>query len=274
MRTSGVRWRELALLVRATTWLVACAPQGSPRQPIGLTHELAPVRQLAPARAPRAASGETAPAPPARVQAPEVVSAGPPAVPRRLCSVPNTPVEAPLFATNDAGLRPRGTQILDDVVACYRAGLYRGQRLVLTGHADRRGSAAYNRELALRRARSVQRYLVRHGVPAADIDVCSSGESEGGGTGPESWTYDRRVEIALQPARAAGESGKGAATRRGACGDGRTRVEQSAGASAPLLLGARQHQVALGLRGARTPPQPGAPAVTTSRQDVVERRNQ
>jgi outer membrane protein OmpA-like peptidoglycan-associated protein len=205
VRKSGVRWREPVLLVRATPLLAACAaaPQAGPQQPIGLTHAPAPVR----ATEPGAASRETALARHARAPAPEAVSTGAPAAPGRLCGVPDTAVEALLFTTNDAALRARETQILDDVVACFHAGLYRGQRLVLTGYADQRGRAAYNRELALRRARSVQRYLVRRGVPADGMDVCSAGESETRGTGAENWIYDRRVEIALRPARRASESG-------------------------------------------------------------------
>lgn len=119
--------------------------------------------------------------------------------PERLCDLPDTAVEAPLFASNDANLRERGTQILDGVIACIKAGLLGERALLIVGYADPRGSPAYNDAIALERARAAQRYLIRHGVPPERVAVASRGAREALGEAPESWLYDRRVEIQLLP---------------------------------------------------------------------------
>lgn len=114
-----------------------------------------------------------------------------------LCNLPNTPAKALLFASDDANLRSRATQILDDLVACMKAGLLGERRLEIIGYADPRGSVEYNRELALERAESVRRYLLRRGVDASRLSIGSQGESIARGEGPETWMFDRRVEIRL-----------------------------------------------------------------------------
>lgn len=48
--------------------------------------------------------------------------------------------------------------------------------LKITGHTDPIGGAAYNRKLAMRRARAVRRYLVDQGVPADHIRLVSDGD--------------------------------------------------------------------------------------------------
>jgi outer membrane protein OmpA-like peptidoglycan-associated protein len=50
--------------------------------------------------------------------------------------------------------------------------------ITLTGHADIRGSAAYNKALTERRVKIVKDYLVDHGVPASAIDMEALGESQ------------------------------------------------------------------------------------------------
>jgi hypothetical protein len=52
---------------------------------------------------------------------------------------------------------------------------------------------------ALERARPVQRYLIRRGVPPERIQRASRGARQALGEAPESWLYDRRVEIRLLP---------------------------------------------------------------------------
>ena len=50
--------------------------------------------------------------------------------------------------------------------------------LILSGHADSRGSEDYNRALTQRRVDRTKSFLVEHGVPAASIDVKSFGEED------------------------------------------------------------------------------------------------
>jgi len=50
--------------------------------------------------------------------------------------------------------------------------------LILEGHADRRGSVDYNKELTERRVERSKSFLVEHGVPAANIETRALGKEE------------------------------------------------------------------------------------------------
>jgi len=52
-----------------------------------------------------------------------------------------------------------------------------GVSVVVEGHADHRGSNAYNAALGDRRARSVRNYLMAQGVPAGRVTAVSFGET-------------------------------------------------------------------------------------------------
>lgn len=74
---------------------------------------------------------------------------------------------------NDGELRR-----LDDYIANVNATEAREQ-ISLTGHTDAKGSEAYNYQLGMRRAQTVQDYMVSRGVPPGDItSVESRGEMD------------------------------------------------------------------------------------------------
>jgi outer membrane protein OmpA-like peptidoglycan-associated protein len=183
--------------------VLSCAPKPLPEvgAPVGRSDEPRGGGNVAPERSARAVA--VVPAAPASNGAPPPTNrAGArdshePS--RRLCDLPDTASEALLFASNDANLRKRGTQILDDVIACMKAGLLGRHRLLVVGYADPRGEPSQNEAIALERARAAQRYLIRRGVPAERIEIASRGERQALGEAPESWFYDRRVEIRLLP---------------------------------------------------------------------------
>ncbi|MFH1493210.1 MAG: OmpA family protein, partial [Pseudomonadota bacterium] len=50
--------------------------------------------------------------------------------------------------------------------------------VLVTGHADRIGSDAYNQKLSQRRADAVKEYLVAQGVETNRIETAAKGESE------------------------------------------------------------------------------------------------
>ena len=50
--------------------------------------------------------------------------------------------------------------------------------LILEGHADRRGSVEYNNALTERRVERTKRFLIEHGVPAANIETRSVGKGD------------------------------------------------------------------------------------------------
>ena len=51
-------------------------------------------------------------------------------------------------------------------------------KLILGGHADLRGSSAYNKVLTERRVDRAKNFLVEHGVPAGSIEVQSFGKED------------------------------------------------------------------------------------------------
>lgn len=64
---------------------------------------------------------------------------------------------------------------LDEVLAAYRQ--LNPARIVIAGHTDRSGSAAFNRITSGRRANTVKAHLVTQGIPAGMISVVAYGES-------------------------------------------------------------------------------------------------
>ena len=73
-------------------------------------------------------------------------------------------------------LTPRAMMILDDKAAYLRE--HPGERVLVEGHADERGSNEYNLALGDRRANSAKNYLVKSGVPESRITTISYGEEQ------------------------------------------------------------------------------------------------
>jgi len=69
----------------------------------------------------------------------------------------------------------------------------------LQGHADNRGSDAYNQKLGMDRAQAVQKELVKLGVPANHLHTMSFGERRPLFEENEEWAHaaNRRVEVQL-----------------------------------------------------------------------------
>lgn len=164
-------------------------------QPVGSTHEPPPPHLQQLHRASNRASKEARESTTSRQ--PSAAERG--ATPWQ-CELPDTAVEALVFPTAGFSLHERGTAILDQIIACERVGGFQEHRLRIVGYCDPRGSSEFNQRLGLARAKAVERYLLRHGMPEERFVTVSLGESEHLGTGPESWYYDRRVEIHLVPA--------------------------------------------------------------------------
>ncbi|HEX8363984.1 MAG TPA: OmpA family protein [Allosphingosinicella sp.] len=80
------------------------------------------------------------------------------------------------FAPGSASLDRIARSMLDNEVADFR---YRPVLVsrVVTGHADRVGSAAANRRLSRRRAEAVRDYLAARGIPYASMTIVAVGES-------------------------------------------------------------------------------------------------
>ena len=79
------------------------------------------------------------------------------------------------FAFNKYSLSSTATHTLDTLVLLLKR--FPEVTVVVEGHTDALGSATYNMQLSLRRARSVRDYLVRHGIAAGRLSVKGYGES-------------------------------------------------------------------------------------------------
>jgi len=81
-----------------------------------------------------------------------------------------------LFAFDKSEIKPEGKTMLDDLVRQINGAQY--DEIMLTGHADRIGNAAYNLKLSERRAASVKDYLVEKQIPAARVSASGVGETQ------------------------------------------------------------------------------------------------
>jgi len=72
-----------------------------------------------------------------------------------------------------------------------------GMTVTLEGHADERGTQAYNLALGERRGKAVAQYLMNYGLAANQINVVSYGEERPADMGHNdmSWEKNRRVEL-------------------------------------------------------------------------------
>lgn len=102
------------------------------------------------------------------------------------------------FAWDQADLSPVAMSVLEQVLADYERA--QPAQMVITGHADRSGSEAYNLDLSEQRARSVAQALVGLGTPADALRLEWYGETQ-----PRVETADdirepqnRRVEIEFE----------------------------------------------------------------------------
>jgi outer membrane protein OmpA-like peptidoglycan-associated protein len=99
------------------------------------------------------------------------------------------------FDMNSVAITPYTAETLDNVVSGYfNCG---GDVIMLEGHSDGAGSAAYNQGLSARRTQAVADYLIGKGVPASKIVQTSYGESRPRVPQPDGVAepQNRRVEI-------------------------------------------------------------------------------
>ncbi|AMA45091.1 peptidoglycan-associated lipoprotein Pal [Pseudomonas monteilii] len=98
------------------------------------------------------------------------------------------------FEYDSSDLKPEAMRALDVHAKDLKAN---GNRVVLEGNTDERGTREYNMALGERRAKAVQRYLVLQGVSPAQLELVSYGEERPVATGndEQSWAQNRRVEL-------------------------------------------------------------------------------
>jgi outer membrane protein OmpA-like peptidoglycan-associated protein len=112
----------------------------------------------------------------------------------------------PLFSFDKYSLRSDQRTKLDELVTQLNGTTY--SSVLVTGHADRIGTDAYNQKLSERRANSVKAYLVRKGIPADKIMTEAYGETQPVTTQEECkgkrgaaliscYAPDRRVDVSV-----------------------------------------------------------------------------
>jgi outer membrane protein OmpA-like peptidoglycan-associated protein len=105
-----------------------------------------------------------------------------------------------LFASGKADLLPAAQVKLNDVAKALTE-QDPDSKMVVEGHTDSQGSAAFNQDLSQRRAQSVRDYLVSRGIASDRITAAGFGPSRSiadNGTA-EGRANNRRVEIVVQP---------------------------------------------------------------------------
>ena len=111
----------------------------------------------------------------AEAKAPAAV---PVAGPEKAAFTPITLQAETLFDFDKSVIHADGKKQLDDQVVGKMKEYPQVEVVLVTGHADRIGSDAYNQKLSQRRADAVKEYLVAQGVEANRIETAAKGESE------------------------------------------------------------------------------------------------
>jgi outer membrane protein OmpA-like peptidoglycan-associated protein len=106
-----------------------------------------------------------------------------------------------LFASGESALLP-GAMVKLNEVADALTKSNPESKIVVEGHTDSQGKAAFNQELSFKRAQSVRDYLAAHGIASDRISAQGLGSTRPIATNgnPEGRANNRRVEIIVQPA--------------------------------------------------------------------------
>jgi peptidoglycan-associated lipoprotein len=107
----------------------------------------------------------------------------------------NSVERAPKFEFDKSELLPADVEVLSKIAECFVSGPMKGTNMALVGRADPRGTSKYNDALGMRRAASVEDYLVKAGMDASTIERSSRGKRDAVGTDEATWAVDRRVDV-------------------------------------------------------------------------------
>lgn len=100
------------------------------------------------------------------------------------------------FAFDSAELTPEARASLDRVARVLQSEVMSNSTIAVEGHADAKGSAAYNLALSRARAAAVANYLNQvHGIPAWRLEASGLGESQPYNPADPQDAANRRVEF-------------------------------------------------------------------------------
>ncbi|MDR0243390.1 MAG: OmpA family protein [Burkholderia sp.] len=108
-----------------------------------------------------------------------------------------------LFDFDKASIQPSAEPTLQDILRLITA--IPAGTVVIEGHTDSKGSAAYNRDLSVRRAHAVADWLTAHGAKKSRLSVkgfggtrpVASNTLKDGADNPDGRKLNRRVEFVL-----------------------------------------------------------------------------
>jgi outer membrane protein OmpA-like peptidoglycan-associated protein len=103
-----------------------------------------------------------------------------------------------LFEVDKAVIRPESFDLMDEITSVVQDNP-RIKKISIEGHTDSDGKASYNRKLSQRRANSVMKYLVEHGVDAERLVAVGHGKDQPivPNDSPENKEKNRRVEFII-----------------------------------------------------------------------------
>jgi peptidoglycan-associated lipoprotein len=189
MGSNQRKWLILSMLLSLLIGACAKRPalsQGSAPAPAGIAGSTAVARE----------------APPRAAPAPEAPASGAPLAPARPAPkefqvVPE--LEDIHFAFDKYDLRPGDARILEENARWLKANP--SHLVLIEGHADERGTNAYNIALGDRRSRTARDYLVAQGVRAGRITTISYGEERPTciDRTEECWARNRRAHFLTKP---------------------------------------------------------------------------
>lgn len=99
------------------------------------------------------------------------------------------------FEHNSSELMPQASAQLKQLESALNSASLAQDRFVVAGHTDAKGSAQYNKQLSLKRADAVKRYLVSKGIAATRLDTVGYGSDHLLAPDKPDDPSNRRVEI-------------------------------------------------------------------------------
>ena len=99
------------------------------------------------------------------------------------------------FQHNSSALQPQASAQLEQLQLALNSATLGKDRFQVAGHTDAKGSAAYNKQLSLRRAETVKKFLVAKGLDAGRLETVGYGSEKLLAPDHPDDPRNRRVEI-------------------------------------------------------------------------------
>jgi OmpA-OmpF porin, OOP family len=103
------------------------------------------------------------------------------------------------FELNSSDLKPQAAVQLKQLELALTSPALGSDRFMVAGHTDSKGSAPYNKQLSLRRAQAVKRFLISRGMDGRRLDTVGYGSEHPLSQDHPDDAGNRRVEIRVLP---------------------------------------------------------------------------